>query len=516
MQKKKHLLMFVSMILVILLAITGCGGSNNTSEESGKKDKLIFAADRDATSADPHATNDTQSLLVISQIYDTLLRQNPDTMEPEPCLAETWDNVNDTTIEFKLKQGVKFQNGEEMKASDVKFTFERALKSSHIKHIVGEIDPEKIEVIDDYTIRIGTYKPFSPMIACLAHPSTSILNEKAVNEAGENYGQDPVGTGPYKLVKWNKGDSIEFTRFDDYHGEKAKIKDLVYRVLPEPENRVIELETGGADIVVDVPATATSRIEKDPNLMLVKKAELSSNYLGFNLQKKPFDDVRVRKAICHAIDVNEIVETVYEGNAVPAAGPISPGTLGYNEDLKLHELNIEKAKQLLAEAGYPNGFKATLWTNDKKERLDIAEIVQNRLREINIEVSVQVLEWGVYLERTANGEHDMYLLGWVNNMGDPDGALYGLFSSSKLGTGGNRNFYVSTEVDELLEQGREEFDTEKRKQIYNRCQEIIYNDAPCLYINYGEYIYATRKNVKGFRLHPAMSHRLWEVYFEED
>ena len=515
MQKKKYLLMFVSMILVVLLAITGCGGSNSNSEESGKKDKLIFAADRDATSADPHATNDTQSLLIMSQIYDTLLRQNPDTMEPEPCLAESWENVNDTTIEFKLKQGVKFQNGEEMKASDVKFTFERALKSAHVQHVVGEIDPEKIEVIDDYTIRIGTFEPFSPMIACLAHPSTSILNEKAVNEAGEDYGQHPVGTGPYKLVKWNKGDSIEFTRFDDYHGEKAKIKDLVYRVLPEPENRVIELETGGADIVVDVPPNAISRIEGDSDLQLIKRAEFSSNYLGFNLSKAPFDDVRVRKAICYAIDVNQIVNTVYEGNAVPAAGPISPGTLGYNEDLELYEVDLEKAKELLAEAGYPDGFKTTLWTNDRQDRLDVAEIVQNKLRDINIDVSVQVLEWGVYLEKTANGEHDMYLLGWGNNMGDPDGALFGLFSSTQLGTGGNRNFYVSSEVDELLEQGRKEFDTENRKQIYKECQEVIYKDAPCLYINYGEMIYAAKANVKGFRMHPAMAHRLWEVYFED-
>ncbi|QUH18775.1 glutathione ABC transporter substrate-binding protein [Alkaliphilus sp. B6464] len=476
-------------------------------------DTLRVAQGGDARILDPHGSNDNISSRVIKQINETLVVQD-ENMELQPGLAESWEKIDDLTFEFKLKQGVKFHNGEELKASDVKFTLLRAIESPNVGHIVGVINKDGIEILDDYTIRISTIEPFAPLLAHLAHTGSSILNEKAVTEAGDDYGLNPVGTGPFRFKSWVSGDEITLTKFEEYYGEKAKVEEVKFKNIVEATNRRINLETGEIDIAYDILASDIKSVEENKELTLYRDANLSTSYIGFNVQNKPFDDVRVRQAINYAVDVDLIIEAVMEGVGQQSNGPLGPNVWGSNQELQPYEYNVEKAKELMKEAGLENGFKTSIWTNDNKIRMDIAEIVQSQLKAVNIDVEIKVVEWGQYLDGTGNGEHDMFILGWTTVIEDPDYGLYALFHSSQFGDVGNRTFYSNAKVDELLDKGRVETDPETRKAYYLEVQKIIRDDSPWIFLNIGQNLTGTRSKVKGFSQHPTGHHQLSEVYLE--
>lgn len=519
--KNKKITLLLSLILMVALIAVGCGnGGDEPAPSTGgeetpaaTKDVLIVGQGADAVSLDPHATNDQPSSRVSKQIYETLVNQN-ESMELQPGLAESWEQVDDLTFEFKLKQGVKFHNGEDFTAEDVKFTLLRALDSAQIGHIVGSINGDAIEVVDDYTIRIATSEPFAPLLSHLAHTATGMLNQTAVEEFGEDYGQNPVGTGPYKFDKWMSGDSIELVRFDEFHGDAPAIERVIFRNIPENTNRTIELETGGIDIAYDIAPTDVERVESNSDLVLQRSPNLSTSYVGFNAAKAPYDDVRVRQAINYALDMESIVNAVYKGVGSPAKGVLGPNVWASNQDLEGYGYDVEKAKELLAEAGLADGFSTTIWTNDNQQRMDIAEIVQNQLKAVNINAEVQVVEWGSYLDGTAAGEHDMFILGWVTVTGDPDYGLYPLFHSSQHGAAGNRTFYSNARVDELLDIGRKSVDPDVREEAYMEVQQIIRDEAPWIFTWAGEDLAGVRSNVKGFQQHPAGHHKIFTVYFE--
>ena len=512
---KKRLLTLFSLVLALLLFVSACGTGDEDSDPNGNgggevKDTLVVGMGGDAVSLDPHATNDQPSSRVTKQIYDTLILQTEE-LDLVPALATEWDQVDDTTFEFKLREGVMFTNGEELKASDVKFTLERALESSHIGHIVGAIS--EVEVVDDYTVRISTANPFAPLLTHLAHPATAILNEKAVTEAGEDYGQNPVGTGPFKFVSWTTGDSIVLERNDDFWGDAALVKGVTFKVVTDNSVRTIQLETGELDIAYDIQPSDVSRVESDPDLVLQRDANLSTTYIGFNVDKAPFNDVRVRQAINYALDMNAVVEAVYAGVGAPAKGPLGPNVFGSNQDLEEYALDLDKARELLEEAGFADGFSTTLWTNENQQRIDIATIVQNQLEEIGIEVTVEIVEWGQYLEDTAAGRHDMFILGWTTVTADADYGLYALFHSAQVGDAGNRTFYRNADVDRLLDLGRTTIDQDERLAAYEEAQQIIRDDAPWIFTWTGENLAGLQSNVTGFKQHPAGHHRLDKVSF---
>jgi len=491
-----------------MLTLSACG-----SKETGGsgKDELVVAQGADPKSLDPHASNDQPSSRVNKQIYNTLVEATED-MEIEPGLAESWEQVDETTWRFKLREGVKFHNGEELRASDVKFSLDRMMNSPEVAHIVGAV--ESVEIEGDYTVIIKTKEPFAPILAHLAHTAASILNEKAVTEAGDDYANNPIGTGPFKFVSHDAGDKVTLERFDDYFGEPAKVNTLIFRNIPEGTNRTIGLKTGEIDIAYDIEPIDLGKVREDDKLVLIEEESLSTSYIGFNTKKAPFHDVRVRKALNHAVNVDEIIEVVLEGAGKKATGPINDKVFGYNKDLKGYEYDPEKAKELLAEAGYPDGFKTTIWTNDSPVRVRIAELVQAQLKEVGVEVTIEEVEWGAYLERTAAGEHDMFILGWVTVTGDADYGLYALFHSSQHGGAGNRTFYTNSEVDKLLDQGRTSIDEGERLEVYAKAQELIVEDAPQLFLYFQTQNAGVQSNVEGFRLHPAGHHKLVNVSFK--
>jgi peptide/nickel transport system substrate-binding protein len=514
MQKKwtKYLIITLTTMLIGSL-FTGCGGGSAEKTQTSAKDTLTVAVAYDAATLDPVATNDVASSNSMAQIYEQLVQMN-DKNEIVPMLAESFKQVDDVTYEFKLKKGVKFHNGEEMKASDVKFSLIRAGKAPAVASIVGDMDTNSFQTPDDYTVSFKVKHPSTGFLAGLVLPAASILSEKAVTAAGDKYGMNPVGTGPFKFVSWTKGNQLTLQRFDGYHGDKPKFSKMVINVIPEPTNRTIALETGEADIAYEITANDLKRVQDNKDLQLLRTIDFSTTYLGFNCAKKPFDDVKVRQAISYAIDTKQIVSTVWKGIGKAAVGPI-PAQVKYSDtSLTVHEYNVEKAKELLKEAGYPSGFKASIWVNQKKERIDMATIIQSELKDIGIDVQIKVLEWGAYLAGASKGEHDMFMIGWVSQTTDPDIAVNGPFLSTNKGAGSNYSFFNDPLADQLILKGKTMKDSDERKDVYYQLQKEIIAQAPWVLLYNGEQVVGANKSVKGFKPSPLGFHKLYNVSFQ--
>ena len=509
---KKHFVKILSLVVAGALVLSACGG------KSKETDTLIVVTPSLPPTLDPVAVNTQPASQVNVQIYETLILQQGRDAVLSPGLATSWEFVDAQTINLKLRQGVKFHNGEDFKASDVKFSLERAIESSHTRTIIGMVSD--IIINNDHDVTIKLEYPFAPIISHLAHPVISMVSEvavKASEAAGENYGDNPIGTGPFKFSEFVVGDKIELTRFEDYWGTKPTFNNMTFRMIPEATNRLIEVETGSAHIAYGVSATDIPAAEANANLNLVRDLNYSLTYLGFNTTKAPFDNPLVRQAIAHALDKDAIVKGVYHGAGKPAVAPINDNVWASNGALEAYEFNVERALELMKEAGLENGFSAKLWTNTgNAQRADLSEIIQNQLRAINIDVTVELMEFSVFTEKMSTPEeHEMFILGWGTTTNDPDYGLFNLFHSDSFGDAGNRMFWSSPQVDRLLEEGRRETNPDKRLQIYTEAQEIIHAELPWISVWQGEDLSVIGNNVRNFEHAPAGHHKLFPVSISE-
>jgi len=490
------------ILLLGMIFFHGCG------EEKAAGPTLVVAQGADAKSLDPHATNDQPSAAVAIQIYNTLVEQDND-KNITPSLAESWTRPDARTTVFKLRRGVKFHNGEELKASDVKFTLERALESPQVNFIVETVS--EIETPDDYTVVIRTEKPFAGILSHLSHNAVSILSEKAVKAAGAAYGEHPVGTGPFKFESWQSGDRIVLSANENYFAGPPAVKQLIFRNIPENAARAIALEAGEIGIAYGIDVTDKERLMANPKIDYYEGPSLSTTYVGFNARKAPLDDLRVRQAICSAIDIDPMIDAVFKAGAVKANSLIPPNVFGYSKTAKAWNRDVEKGKALLAEAGYPDGLKVSLWTNDNQQRRDIAVIMQAQLKDIGVDMTIEVVDWGAFLDLTGRGEHEMYILGWGTVTADADYGLAPLVHTDNMGGAGNRSFYSNPAVDNLLDEAKTETDEDKRAALYAKVQDIIQEEVPVYPIAYGNTSAAALKTVKGFTLRATGSHRLYGV-----
>ena len=481
-----------------------------------QRDTLVVADQYDATTFDPVRHNDYPSSRACHQVYDTLIFLNDDGTF-RPGLAEKWEFVSDTAYKMYLRKGVKFHNGEELKAEDVKFSLERATTDlgAHIKTYSQDLD--SVEVLDDYTVVLHLKKVNFPFFASLAHSWGSIVNKKEVEAQGENYGTPAgtaVGTGPFKFVSWQKSDRYTLERFDDYWGEKVKFKTLVLRSIPEPTARTVGLETGEVDIAYPIINNDISRIEENEALVLQRKPLASTTYMGFNTTKKPFDDPRVRKAFSAALDTVGIQKAVFRGvGKTPRT--LIPSGIKYSIDAELpaHARDVEAAKKLFAEAGVdPKELKIQIWTNERKERVDMATIIHSQLQELGIDAEIKVLEWGAYIQGLQSKEHDLFLLGWGLSVPDPDYAVAGLLET---GAGTNYTFFSDAKLDELLAKGRAMPDGPDREKAYKDMQLYINEVCPMILLHNDESLVGVQKTVKGFVSNPFDVHTFATAYFEE-
>jgi peptide/nickel transport system substrate-binding protein len=511
--RTRSIVVVLVLLFASVLAVFAAGDKEAGKATKGQNiDTLVVAMGADARSLDPHATNDQPSARVMKLVYNRLMYQTED-LKIQNDLVDSYKAVSATVFEFKLKPNVKFHNGETLSSSDVKFTFERMIANkAPAAFLVAALD--KVEIIDALNFRMVLKFPFGPFISHLAHTATSIVNEKAVKAAGADYGRNPVGTGPFKFVEWKAGDSITLAANDAYHLGAPRSKTIRFRFIPEDANRAIALETGEADIIYDVGPNDYNNLSAIPEIKAMRIAGLTTFYMGFNMAKKPFDNVKVRRAINMALDVETATRVSFEGFAVTAKGPLAPTVQFARTDLPGYKYNVAEAKKLLTEAGYPNGFTTSIWTNNNPIRVKYAEIFQEQLRQIGITCTIEIMEFAPYLDRTARGEHDMFMLGWVAVTGDADYGMYSLFHSSQFGDAGNRTFYKNPKVDELLDKGRTSVKPEDRKAAYAEAQKLVFEDAPWVFLAFREDLNATRNYVQGFVPHAAGHHNLYKVYNE--
>ena len=512
---KKNFNRAMSLVLAAAMALSlaACGGNqeNNGSgggTAGGYKNTLTWAQGADVTSLDPHQGKETPAVQVNTQIFDTLVTVDPETNEVVPQIAESWEQTDDQTYVFKIREGIKFHDGSDLTAEDVKFSLDRARNSAAVSYIVNFI--EEVTVDDDHTVTVKTTAPYAPTLRNLAIPFAAIV-PKAVVEADENaFIQNPVGSGPYKFVEWNHGDHVTLKAFDDYYAGKPETENLIMKVIPETSQRTIALETGEVDLAYDLAVNDIPKVNSDDKLTVYEIPSLTCWYVSMNMNKKPFDNPKVREAMSMAIDRQTIIDTINAGSGQTADAIIAPAVFGYYST-GVKEYNPTKAKELLAEAGYPNGFSTTLWVNDNQSRIEMCQAMPAMLLEVGVQCNLEVLEFGSFISRTTAGDHDLAYFGWTTSSGDADYSYYSLEHSTQQGAAGNRSFLADPDVDKLIEEARSNTNEEERKELYKELAiklDEINNNIPVYYssINVG-----ANKKVEGFVMDANGYHSLEKV-----
>ncbi len=510
---RKHFRKGMLMIFLCLMMLlsTACSTQTKTeqaagNESEGKKDGGTLTVVRlsDATKLDPHFITDIPSANIIYQkVYETLVEPDKD-MNIQPLLATEWNVIDDTTWEFKLKEGVTFHDGTPFNAEAVKATFDRLLDPN-----IGSPQREKfamineVKVIDEYKVQLLLDYPYAPLLSILASSEGSIMSPKALAENQETLAEKPVGTGPFVFKEWKTGQEISLEKNEDYWGKQPSIDEVVFKVVPEDATRLAMIETGEAHINDQVPVTEIERIEASESMGLLRAEGLAVEYIGFNTNKKPLDDVKVRKAISHAVEREAIIKGVYNNVGTLANAAMSPKVFGHSENVKPYDYDLNEAKKLLKEAGYENGLKLKLLTSDRKERINMAEVIQSQLKGIGVEVDIQVMEYGAYIDTIDKSEHDLFIGGWGNATGDGDYNQYNLFHTASQGPPGNHFYYSNPEVDKIIEEARRETDEAKRKNLYEKVMQMELADAVYIPIRNYEHMAAHSKNVSGFWLNAA-------------
>lgn len=477
----------------------------NNMGKSAPVRTLIFGRGGDSITLDPLRVLDGESAKVCDMLYDTLVQYRDDTTEIEPALAEAWVNSADgLTWTFHLRQDVRFHDGTPFNADAVVFSLTRpyALTSTFYKEFIN-----RIISVNAFTVQIQLKTPYAPFLSTMAGTQNSIVSPAAVEHFGEQFGNNPVGTGPFKFVQWDRNDKIVLTANHQHWAGSPALDRLIFRSIPDNAARFVELQKGNLHAMEFPNPDEIQLIQGNPNLELAMQSSLNVGYLAMNMEKPPFDNIKVRLAINHAINKAVIIEHLYQGTGIPAKGPIPPTLWSYDETLEDYAYNPELAKQLLAEAGYPNGFETTLWALPVPRPyipngLALAEILQSELRHIGVETKIVTYDWPTYIAKTENGEHDMAMLGWSAG-GDPDNFFYSLLSKTTAQKPAlNIAFYRSDEMQDVLERARMSSDQDERIQLYQQAQAIVHKDAPWVPLAHAQRLLVISRSVKNLKLSP--------------
>ncbi|MGI6253405.1 MAG: ABC transporter substrate-binding protein [Aminivibrio sp.] len=466
---------------------------------AAEMDHFTLGLPGDAKTLDPQQAVDTISFIVTKHINEPLVTVDGRTKELVPVLAEKWEIVDPQTYKFYLKKGVKFHNGEEFTAEDVVFSLKRVTgkDSIHAGSRGRYIDPEGFEIIDKHTVIVRTRGPVGGWLDSMKHPYASIFSKKAVEEGGEEYFRNPVGTGPFKFKSWTKGEKIELERFDDYYGEKANFADFSILILPDDSSRVIALETGKVDMVYGVPPSEIDRINETDKAKAVRGQGLGLIYFGMNTLKKPFSDPKVRLAMEYAINKDAYNAVVYEGNSIQPAGPLVPASTFTPENPTKYAYDLEKAKALLAEAGYPDGFSIVLYISNFQDRVDGATVLQSMLGQLGIKMDIQVFESGVFDDKVKDAEHDAIISTWGMQTNRDAGQFWLSLLHSKSAGATNWTFLKDEAVDEMIDKVNSTVEDGARKEIFQALWNRIDELHPMIGLSVPNELYGARKDLVG-------------------
>lgn len=544
MRKGKLWLFAVMMLLVLSTVLAACSGGNDgggekdTGKDNGSSSgdassdhggTLVFGRGGDSTSLDPSRTTEGETFKVTINLYETLLTFEDEGTAVEPGLAKTWEASEDgLTYTFELQEGVKFHDGTDFNAEAVVKNFERwangdAEQFPYYNTMFGDGDGSIIESVTaegDSTVVFTLTRPQAPFLKNLAMDMFAIASPTAIEEYGDDdFERKPVGTGPFKFVEWKPNDSITVERFEDYwQADLPKLDKIIFRSIPDNATRLNALKTGEIYLADGINPSDGASVESDPELQLFERPSMNVGYLGLTVTREPFDNKLVRQAMNHAIDKQSIIDAFFEGRADIAVNPIPSSISGYNDEIEGYEYDPEKAKALLEEAGYADGFEMELWAMPvprpyMPDGQKVAEVMQKNLADIGVTAKIVSHEWATYLDLAEKGEADAFMLGWTGDNGDPDNFIYALLDEDNIGSN-NYTYFKNDEMHELLIAAQSEIDEEKRIELYKKAQEIIHDEAPWVPLAHSTPLLAGTKDLTGFLPHPTGSDLLSGVSFE--
>ena len=490
-------------LLVVLVASALSGAA--VAAKPGGTLRMVFMAD--PPTLDPAHATDLTSSAVIRQVFDALLELD-EKLVPAPALAERWTvSADHRAYTFHLRRGAKFHNGREVRATDVKYSFERAARGKRpwvFEKLVGAREfiqggaPEiaGVRVVDDATVELRLERPFAPFLHLIAYDAASIVPREEADRRGAGFASHPVGTGAFRFGSWRRDDQVVLERFAEHFRGPANLERVVFRVIPAEATRFNEYAAGQLD-VSDIPTGRCRALQADPKL----KADvaiwptLGTSALRFNVERAPFTDARVRRAIAHAIDPAIIVNRVLEGCVAPAQGIVPPVLAGWTATAKRLPLDRERARSLLAEAGFPGGrglgpLAYHFNTGDLNQR--IAEALQAQLKEVGVALELRRLDWAAHIKVVDDGSAGFFRQGWIADYPDPENFLTVLFHSRNVGPPGNTSRYRNPAVDRLFDEADTMAPGAQRVKRYQEAEQVILDDAAWVSL----YHYASRALIK--------------------
>lgn len=531
MKKTVGWLSALAMVLVLMLA--GCSDSGKEGDASekggdGKKavkegNDLTIAVADNFTTLDPHDTNDTLSNSAEKTMMEGLLGFD-EKMNVVPLLAEEYEASEDATeFTFKLREGVKFHDGTPFNAKAVKVNFDRlADPDSGLKRHSLFALIKSTEVISDYEVKFTLSEPFGAMINTFAHPAALIHSPKALDEYGKDVGKHPVGTGPFKFVEWKPSEGLKIEKNPDYWKKGyPKVDAITFKPVSENGSRIAMLQTGEADFIYPVPTEQVEGVNGKNGVEVESDPSIVVRYMAMNTMKEPYNDVKVRQALNYAINKDAFLKVVMNGQGEKLDSVIAPDVQFYSQQ-ELYEFNLEKAKELLKEAGVKEGMKAKLWGGNSSSTVKAMEFLQQQLAAVGITVEVVPMESGTLsdkiwsVQNPEDAELELYYGGWSPSTGDADWGIRPLVGGKEAFPPNSYNvsYYDNEEVNNLISAGLQTADENARADAYEKAQKLIWDDAPWVFLSADNTLAGKKNYLKGVYLLPDGSLSVSEAEIE--
>ena len=506
MRRVKNVIATALVAALVIVAVTGCGSNTGSSAAPKPNDTLIYAQGAEPRGLDPALVDDGESAKVMSNIYEGLLKYNKDSTKVEPSLAKSWVVSPDgLSYTFSLQQGVKFQDGTDFNADAVKFNIDRQLPPKvtadmpYASFVYGSV--KNVEVVDKNTVKVNLTAPSTPLLSNLAMiMGAPVVSPKALADNKNNVNQAPVGTGPYKFVKWEKDQNIVLIRNDEYWGTKALTKNVIFKFIKDNSARVVALNNGEADIIDGIDATVVKQVT-DAGNKIFQSPGMNINYMAYNTSRKPFNDPKLRTAISQAVNVPELVKSLYQGYSETATSVLPTFMDGYDKSISQVAYDPTAAAKSLKDGGLTTVHMIT-YTNPRPYNAAtgqvLAESIQGYLAKAGVTVKIDSYDWTTYKAKVKAGDYDIAFYGWIGDNGDPDNFMYLLSVDDPTM---NIALYKNTEFNKLIAKGVETPAGAARNAIYTQLEKIAAADAVWLPISHAQTLCAYKPNVQNFYFH---------------
>lgn len=509
--KKK--LLAVLVLVCFAFTMTACGGGNKAGNDAGNAsdanaDVIVYAAASDPIGLDPAFVDDMESSRVNCNMYEGLLKYASDSMEIEPCLAESWDVSDDNLVyTFHLREGVKFHDGTDFNAEAVKVNFDRLLPGNatedmpYADFVFGMV--KSVDVVDENTVTVTLNEVCTPFLSNLCMSAASPIVSPAAIEAGNgNATANPAGTGPFKFVEWNKGENVILERNEEYWGEQAKVANVIFRIIPDTAARVVALTNGEVDVIGDVDVNLVDQITS-AGMNVFELEGMNTGYMAYNSTREPFNNPEVRQALSMAINVPELVENLFQGYATVADTILPSCVPGYDPSLKQIQYDPEKAKEILQKYNVTDINMITHTVARSYNTLGgqvLAEAIQAYWAEVGVNVTIDASDWGAYKEKMNSGDYDVCFWGWLGDNGDADNFMTLLSLEDETM---NVAHYHNPAYNELIAKAITVPNGDERNGLYSQAEQIVIEDCPWIKFTHLTVLSAYSPAVQGYSMHPS-------------